>query len=64
MTNFEIIKGIRYCMIDNNCNECSYHQYGSLCKLMLYNDIMKFLPPIPNENKLNYYIYMNDKHHM
>lgn len=43
MTNAEIIKCIKYCMLDHNCNECPYRQYGKTC---LYIDVMKFLPPI------------------
>lgn len=47
MTNAEIIKGIKCCMlIDYSCDECPYNQYGKICNIMLYNDVMKFLPPI------------------
>ena len=44
MTNAEIIKGIKCCMlIDYSCDECPYDQYGSkICNVMLYNDVMKF----------------------
>ena len=50
MTNAEIVKGIKCCMlIDYNCDECPYYQYGKICNTMLYNDVMKFLPPIALE---------------
>lgn len=51
MTNAEIVKGIRCCMlIDNSCDECPYHQYGKICNIMLYNDVMKFFPPITSDD--------------
>lgn len=55
MTNAEIVKGIKCCMlIDYSCDECPYHQYGKTCNTMLYIDIMKFLPPIiPEEVDFN-----------
>lgn len=47
MTNAEIVKGIKCCMlIDYSCDECPYYQYGKTCNTMLYIDVMKFLPPI------------------
>ena len=50
MTNAEIVKGIKCCMlIDYSCDECPYHQYGKTCNTMLYIDVMKFLPPITLE---------------
>ena len=52
MTNAEIVKGIKCCMlIDYNCDECPYHQYGKTCNTMLYIDVMKFLPPIFNKEQ-------------
>lgn len=51
MTNAEIFKGIKYCMvIDYGCKECPYYQYGKICKRMLYNDVVKFFPPITLED--------------
>ena len=52
MTNAEIVKGIKCCMlIDYSCYECPYHQYGKTCNTMLYIDVIKFLPPIFNEKQ-------------
>ena len=54
MTNAEIVKGIKCCMlIDYSCNECPYYQYGKTCNTMLYIDVMKFLPPITPETLNN-----------
>ena len=54
MTNAEIVKGIKCCMlIDYSCDECPYSPYGKICNIMLYNDVMKFLPPITPDDCTN-----------